>query len=342
MRPLPILALLLAAGLSCWPVAASAQAYCALRDPTAEIYTLVPEADAYRSFVRVVDADAREAVAGRLPIRLHFNELGKHTLYVALSNDRPAAFVHARSEPGRWGLVEIVWAFDTDLRVRDFSFQRCRDPVREALEADSFRRQLRGRSFAEIRRMLDPAAEHLIEGALDVPQAAGALAAVVLRSALKTIAVTDVVWRENVEQIRTLSAARAQWPAAHSIERVEQPYTSPALANLAAEGMATPASLERGSLQLFRVRDRQGRWLGVVIDGHWKTSALDTRLLWVVDADGTVRGVDAPGGWSDPTVGATFEAVIGFDERPAASCASAVELAALEILLLARHSLEQA
>ena len=61
----------------------NAQAFCALRDPQRQINVLFPEATSFRSIVRTVDEAARSEVAERLPFSLHFNELGRHTLYVA-------------------------------------------------------------------------------------------------------------------------------------------------------------------------------------------------------------------------------------------------------------------
>ena len=60
----------------------NAQAFCALRDPLSMIQTLVPEASGHRSITRIVDNDARETISRALPFTIHYNELGKHTLYV--------------------------------------------------------------------------------------------------------------------------------------------------------------------------------------------------------------------------------------------------------------------
>ena len=78
----------------------SAQAYCGLRDPVRNIYRIYPEADAYRSIVRSVDKRTRTLVSERLPFTLHFNELAKHTVYVAVKETLPVGLVHVRSEKG--------------------------------------------------------------------------------------------------------------------------------------------------------------------------------------------------------------------------------------------------
>ena len=118
------------------------QAYCKLRDPVNSIKKLYPMATTYRSIVRTVDSSARDAVASAIPFKLHFNELGRHTLYVAMNKKKPVGLVHARSEKGRWGLVEIAWALDFDLRVRSFTFQRCRSPHRAEVESKVFKKNI--------------------------------------------------------------------------------------------------------------------------------------------------------------------------------------------------------
>ena len=77
---------------------AKAEAFCALRDPVSSIYQLYPNANAYRSIVRTVDKQTREHVISHLPsLRLHFSEMGRHTLYVALQDGKKLGYVHVLS-----------------------------------------------------------------------------------------------------------------------------------------------------------------------------------------------------------------------------------------------------
>lgn len=315
---------------------AGAQAYYALRDPATTIFALVPEADSYRAIVRAVDARAREVVATRLPVRLHFNELDNQTLYVASSGDRDLALVQARSEPGRWGLVEIAWSLDINLRIRDFTFLRCRDPLRQGLETAPFREQLRGLSFSQVRRMLTIEADALRADALDVPAGSHQLVLLLLRSVLKTMAFTETVWREDVEQMHLAASARAQWPGLGAIEEIAEPYSERVLANLAEQGLEYAASMNRNSLKMYRVIDHAGAPLGAMVQGHWQSPSLDTWLLWLVKTDGTVQAVRTHEGWATPALADAFDALSGFGPRPAASCTSSAELAALEVSLLTR------
>ena len=71
------------------------QAFCALRDPAKMIYEFYPEATSYKSIVRTVDDQVRQTVGSELPFSIHFNELGKHTLYVPIKDSKPLGVVHA-------------------------------------------------------------------------------------------------------------------------------------------------------------------------------------------------------------------------------------------------------
>jgi hypothetical protein len=179
-----------------------AQAYCALRDPVRALNEFYPAASGYRSIVRTIGADAREAVGSALPFGLHLSELGKHTLYVAFDHDRPIGLVHVRSEKGEWGLVEIAWSLDLELKVKGFRFQRCRSASRAALEQGAFEEQLSGKGFDELRAMLSEDGQSLGTGKLTVPEGAELLAGTVLRSALKTILVTKEVWAADLAGLR--------------------------------------------------------------------------------------------------------------------------------------------
>ena len=89
-------------------------AFCALRDPVQQIKTLYPNYVAYESEVRNIkaaQANARLSETG-LPVFLHAKEIGKHTLFYIRGEQDLLGFVHVRSEPGDWGLVEIAWALN--------------------------------------------------------------------------------------------------------------------------------------------------------------------------------------------------------------------------------------
>ena len=74
-----------------------------------------------------------------------------------------------RSEESRWGLVEVAWALDSELRVVDYRFQRARSPSRRRLERSGFRAQLAGRTASDLRVLLTEDGSSLREGALQVP-----------------------------------------------------------------------------------------------------------------------------------------------------------------------------
>ena len=144
MRPLITFllsfALAAAASSTAW-----AQAYCALRDPVRQVYEMYPGAKSYRSIVRTVAQKHRSIIADQLPFTMHFTELGRHTVYVALDGAKPIGLVHVRSERGQWGLVEVAWATDLDMHIVDFRFQRCRERAVKLLDTEEFRAQLIGK-----------------------------------------------------------------------------------------------------------------------------------------------------------------------------------------------------
>ena len=187
---------------------ASAQAYCALRDPVGAIKKLNPEATGHRSIVRTIKGDDRREVGEKLPFTLHFNELGKHTLYALVKGDTPVGIIHSRSEKGRWGMVEIVWHLDLDLKVQGFEFQRCRDRASKTIGRNTFVRQIRGKGFDELKALLSPDCKSLAPGGITVPGNAADLAVVTLRSALKTIAHH---WHHLAGHARRSSQRSARW-----------------------------------------------------------------------------------------------------------------------------------
>jgi hypothetical protein len=181
------------------PRPAEAIAYCSLRDPISAIQNFFPNMTDYRSFLGAVDLNVRDHLQAELGYDMHFNEFGKHTLYLVYADETPVGLVQARTEKGDWGLDEIAWALDFDFRVRDFRYQRSRSRWRHEVETQAFKNELIGKNFEELKSMLSNDGMLLTSRPEFLAPEAEQLATTVIRSALKTIAVTQVVWRETLE-----------------------------------------------------------------------------------------------------------------------------------------------
>jgi len=178
-----------------------AVAYCSLRDPVAQIAQLYPQKTNQLSIVKTVDDNIRAQVQVSLPRNdLHFSELGKHTLYVAMQGSKSLGYVHVRSEQSKWGLVEVVWAIDKDLRITNFAFQRCRSPKRKAAEEQQFKDVFIGKNYQELRLLLSSDGVTTNKSVLTQTQSAPELANVVLRCALKTLLLTEILWGEELKK----------------------------------------------------------------------------------------------------------------------------------------------
>ena len=178
--------------------AALGEAFCSLRDPVREIYEIFPETTHYRSIVRQIDEAHREDLAARIPLALHYDEFGRHTLYVTYEDDKVLGYVQVRSEQTEWGLVEIAWGLTPELRVRDFRFQRCRYPQRGLVEDASFRSQLVGLDLDGMVALLPGDRSTKSLSSFQTPRGAEGLVAALIRCGAKTIAVTQTVWSEDL------------------------------------------------------------------------------------------------------------------------------------------------
>ncbi len=312
------------------------QAYCALRDPMHDIYEMFPSATAYKTVVRTVDIDARATVDELVPVPLHVNELGRHSLYFAAKEGAPIGVVHVRSELSEWGLVEVAWALDLDLRVVDFAFQRCRSSGRDVLERAEFGDRLRGRSLEGLLELVTADAGAIRADRLAVDESAASLAAVVLRCGIKTIAVTGVVWEADLRAARTLAMAHGAFENPASVSVIDEPYTDDVVARLNARVGTDSAVVDRAGVELARVKDGRSGTLGFVARSEWMVTARPLELWWALGPDGRILRVRATGGWPDEEVGSSFEELIG-GELIEHECSAPSDLAALEITILASH-----
>lgn len=191
--------LLLTIGLFTAPAANAA--FCSLRDPISAIQMIYEQGYQFRSVVTTVSEQDRQTIKQQLPFTIHQSEVGKHTLYVVYKDDKHAGFLQARSEWAKWGLVEIAWAINVDRSLKGFYFQRCRSPECNDDIQQSIIAVLKNKSLPQLKSLLSTNGEMLsVEGRkafVIAPQ----LALLTLRSALKTLVITDISWEKDIEQI---------------------------------------------------------------------------------------------------------------------------------------------
>jgi len=173
-----------------------------LRDPVAAITELYGFHVSHRSIVASISNDDRLAVRQKLPFTLHRSEVGKHTLYVIYREQKPQGFVQARSELAEWGLMEIAWAINFDMTLSDFFYQRCRGSDCELAAIDQLRALLTGKNFEQLQALLSDDGQHLVGEGAALPEEIAKIALLTLRSALKTIAITEISWSKDLLKLR--------------------------------------------------------------------------------------------------------------------------------------------
>jgi hypothetical protein len=314
--------------------AAGAVAYCALRDPASEIQRLFPASTTFRTLVGTVTRAVRPVLEDRLPFDIHFDEFGRHSLYAVFEDGRPVGFVHARSELGQWGMDEIVWALDLDLRIVDFTFQRTRDPASRSLEDGAFKARLRGLDFDGL-----AALHEMIQSGRDadigITPPTLPVAVSLVRSAMKVQLMTEAVWAQDVAHIRALDIAARDFPRMNSLDSVAVPYSPAVLESLDAMQVPAEAFLDRESLRSFRVVGESGDVIGLIINTRVHMPAGTEDLWWTLSRAGRVMEVRARGGWSTDTARHSFGRLDRSVEE-LQNCATPGEVALLEVLLLAR------
>ena len=171
----------------------AAVAYCALRDPVSAIQHFYPGYTSYKALDGRVDSSVRAVLDAQLP-GVHFSEFGTHTLYVVFKDFEVIGYVHARTEKGDWGLDELIWALSPELRVNEMRYQRSRSAGRVLVDSPEFLDWLSGRDLGQMVALLTPEGTSLRERPAFIPEEYEATAVTVIRSAVKTLVITDHVW----------------------------------------------------------------------------------------------------------------------------------------------------
>lgn len=180
-------------------------AFCSLRDPISAIQMIYEQGYQFRSVVTTVTEEDRQSIKQQLPFTIHQSEVGKHTLYVLYKSDKHAGFLQARSEWAKWGLVEIAWAINVDRSIKGFYFQRCRSPECNDNTQQSINAVLKNKTLPQLKRLLSTNGETLSPEGQKAFVIAPQLALLTLRSALKTLVITDISWKKDIEQIAAVN-----------------------------------------------------------------------------------------------------------------------------------------
>ena len=312
-----------------------ARAFCALRDPIKTIRMLFPESDQHRSIVKAINSDIRNKISDSLPFTLHFNELGKHTLYVAENNQQPVGFVHVRSELTKWGLVEIAWALNPDLSIRNVEFQRCRIPDCNGQYLTDVLKFTVGKSFSQIRSLVSKDGKALSMQLGDNHIETSAFILATLKSALKTIVVTSVAWQKEVADINRRLLLEETFgqvqhlslkPVIISDKRIEQ----------LDKQIGGSSMIDRSSIEAFQIINDKNN-VGTIISATWRDGHYQGMFNWLIDAEGIIKDIRPIPAWRDAEMKESFAEIQGQAFHNSEQCHTAVQLMGFELYFLSHH-----
>ena len=125
----------------------SEAALCAFRNPDRGTYQLFPEATGYKAVIKELDTKAKESVEEFLGQPLDYDEDGGHTFYLVLKGEEVIGIIRPHAERGKYGIIEMIWGFTLDGKIKDFIIQRSREKGTYKLKSEEFRKQFRGKSL---------------------------------------------------------------------------------------------------------------------------------------------------------------------------------------------------
>ena len=314
-------------------------AYCSLRDPVSAIHTLFPEANQHRSIVSAIGNEERNQIAERLPFTLHFNELGRHTLFVAQQGEAPLGFVHARSESSEWGLIEIAWGITLDLKIEGFYFQRCRsskcnDELLQSLSAD-----LKGKGLDEIRMLLSPDGGELVASTVSKYNKNRRLVLSIIRSALKTVATTEYGWAEDINFLQRRAFAMQGLGSNRAVDLFPITHNELEEHSVLADFAPVYNFVDKPSIKAFRVMENDIE-VARLVDATWKFKNQSGSFSWLFARSGEVLSIKNHNPMPDPDTDLAFSRLRGKDLSDPKNCEDGAALAGNAIYLSAYKALK--
>jgi len=300
-------------------------AFCSLRDPVGAINQLYPEADQHRSIVRPVNQQARERVASQLPFTLHFNEIGQHTLYVAVKNNSPLGFVHARSELADWGLIELAWSIDLDLTVNGFYFQRCRSPACNSDLAAELSTKLNGLNLNQLRMLINDNGDQLGIDLASQFEDNQDLVLAIVRSALKTLAITEIAWSDDIGEIHRQQLLSRHFGDTSDLQLLPVFDSDIQLQQQAEQSGINDAIIHLEATDVVLVIEN-GKELGRLVDARWSDGENSDQFSWLFSSQGQVLDIQSGKQWPNQEMSVSFDDVIGTQFSDVMNCSTAAEV----------------
>ena len=262
-------------------------AKCALCQPNRDIYSLFPEATSYRTVDGRVDEDTRKSIEGSLGRKLAFSDLGKTSMCVVFKDKAPLGFVHARSEIGRYGAIQLVWAIDLDLRVKELWVRRSREKDTARLRRARFRNKILGKGWRELRSYLTKS------GAASTPSPTRATRKLIeekaLISGIKTLLILERAFGSTLRRARLLGKVHSFFPGTVKVDGIRDPLGDNALAVVEKELGSRPTLVDKESFTALRSVDRTGSTQGIVILTNRGNDMTGPEVWWSVSPDGRIR-----------------------------------------------------
>ncbi len=279
----------LAAVLAMSIAQAAPAANCALRQPRRQIEQIFPDFTSIKSVDAAVDKELKAEIEAVLGSELSISDVGKHTAYIVLRKGVPIGIVHARTETGSRGTIELVWAMDLDMRIKDFRVQGSREKHTDVIKSDAFRNKLVGRDLGELRRLLTAGNDDVDIAALEVPASARKIAHDAVLCGVKTRIITDEAFAKTILPARAMGLVHRYFPTTARITRIATPYPDGAADAMTPAGGGAPGQVDRNTFVILRAFDATGAPLGVLALAHWTAHAARPETWWAVGPEGTIR-----------------------------------------------------
>lgn len=309
----------------------AAAAFCSLRDPATAMQQFFPESTGYRSVVKTIQQSTRSTLRHDLTIDMHFNEFGRHTVYFAFQNNKPIAMIHSRSESSRWGLIEFSWAMNANFEIEDIYFQRCRARLCNDATRQTIRDTLKGKNKTDLK---DPALKQQLRQALNTftnsPRTIE-FTDVVLNSALKTLAITELEWETDLENLfseyfSSLSKSLLNGSSSSEVEKITLQTSLPT-------ELLDLGYLDASSFQLFNITQANEKLRMASIQSYMDSR--ESTLLFVFNPDGKLLHFETLSGMLEPSFQQALEDIQKKTPPETEQCANLAELTVRAMYLAA-------
>ncbi len=156
----------------------------------------------------------------------------------------------------------------------------------------------------------------------------------IVQSALKTISVTDIVWKEDLKIFHQHALTKKYFPQAKEIEIAAKDSLSMDRSEVHEALGYDSTFINFDSIKSFQINDHNKNLLGYLVEAQWNADEQMGEFMWLFSTYGKILAILPKSIWPSQEIKESFDVVVGRTIAIPSECNTLAEIAASEVYFM--------